>query len=82
MLDEGTQTSGETVFRTLLKEIMVFLEKPSDRLNCALTCQFSFAMAVPQLFQCKSCRSLELMWASGCDLVGRNMLDQRSEEPD
>lgn len=82
MLDEGTQTSGETVFRNLLKAIMVFLEKPSDRLNCALTCQFGFAMAIPELFQCTPCRRLELMWGSGCDLVGQNVLDQHSEEPD
>lgn len=81
-IDEQAQTAGELVFRNLLAQILPSIRKPSDRLNCALTCQFGFAMAIPELFQCTPCRRLELMWASGCDLVGQNVLDQHSEEPD
>lgn len=72
-IDEETQNAGETVFRNLLREILPFLEKSSDRLNCALTCQYGFAIAVPELYRSSTSRTIECVWSSGCDLVSPDM---------
>jgi hypothetical protein len=72
-IDEQDQTAAETVFRNLLGEILPFLGKFSDRLNCALTCQYGFAMAVPELYKSSTSGTIECVWASGCDLVSPDM---------